>query len=161
MDKTKKFNSFLDEIISETGLRQEDIAKQINYDNTYLSQARKNPTEKLYSKLQDYIEKFRESKKSQPKAEDSEQDIKKPDTLHIALRGNQVLYDANRDLAYANRRLADAHYMLAESNRELVMALINSGKTFGIPPTFADPGMTPGDAEGSQRMTSGRKKKAG
>jgi transcriptional regulator with XRE-family HTH domain len=85
----------------------------------------------------------------------------KPDTLHIALRGNQVLYDANRDLAYANRRLADAHYMLAESNRELVMALISSGKTFGIPQTFADPGMTPGDAEGSQRMTSGRKKKAG
>jgi transcriptional regulator with XRE-family HTH domain len=159
--------------LKKRGVSKGEVAEKIGITQPYLSKVlsgEKPITDSFMAGLHKFYGatikelglKFTKSEGDKPvKNIEQEEDIKKPDTLHIALRGNQVLYDANRDLAYANRRLADAHYMLAESNRELVMALISSGKQFGIQPKFVDPGITPEDAEGGEKMISSKRKKAG
>jgi phage shock protein A len=64
MSKAVNINTLLDEVITESGLTQEEIAEKLNYDKSYLSQARKAGTEKLYHKLLTFRNELRKSKKS-------------------------------------------------------------------------------------------------
>jgi transcriptional regulator with XRE-family HTH domain len=57
-----KINPLLDEIIKESGLTQEELAKELGYDRAYLSQARKEGTKKLHDKLIAYLDNVRKSK---------------------------------------------------------------------------------------------------
>jgi transcriptional regulator with XRE-family HTH domain len=62
MTKPIQIGPLLDQIIKETGLTQEEIAKEIDYDSVYLSQARSAGTKKLFNRLNLFIDEFRKSK---------------------------------------------------------------------------------------------------
>lgn len=61
MTKQVDINPLLNEIIRETKKSQDEIASDLGYDRSYLSQARNAGTRKLYKALESYLMEFRKS----------------------------------------------------------------------------------------------------
>jgi transcriptional regulator with XRE-family HTH domain len=95
----KEIDELIDEIKSSTGLTQQEIAKKIGYSRSYLSQAKKGDSDKLYSALE------KEFKGKLENLTNTE--------LADLIKSNQIL-------AEANKTLADAHLVISKNNEELI-----------------------------------------
>jgi transcriptional regulator with XRE-family HTH domain len=80
-------NPLLDEVIKESGLTQEELAKDLGYDRAYLSQARKEGTKKLENKLLAYLDNVRKSNTNKKAPSGSEEGFK---DKYIALLEKRV-----------------------------------------------------------------------
>lgn len=101
MQKPIEIGPLLDGIIKETGLTQEEIAAELDYDAVYLSQARKAGTKKLYNRLLAFINDYRKSKLSNKGNSIENQDLK--DKLIQQLEKNNAILE--QSLAHMEVRL--------------------------------------------------------
>jgi transcriptional regulator with XRE-family HTH domain len=127
----KEIDDLLRSIKQQTGLTQEEIAKRIGYNRSYLSQAKKTDSEKLYQALR---------KEFMLENEHSSPPQKRDESLN-------ELIQANRILAESNKVLADAHFIISKSNEDLIQitkAAFNllPSRTNHLQP--ADPGINEG-----------------
>jgi transcriptional regulator with XRE-family HTH domain len=144
----KEIDDLLQVIKQKTGLTQEEIAKRIGYNRSYISQAKKTDSEKLYMALKKEFMLENEHPAPAPARDESLNE----------------LIQANRILAESNKVLADAHFIISKSNEDLIQitkAAFNllPSRTNHLQP--ADPGTNVGgQGFAPVRGTSHSKKKS-
>lgn len=118
----KEIDNLLKEIKKKTGLTQDQIAKSIGYSRSYVSQAKKTDSEKLYNaiytKYREKLENITTPEREANYGTDAMNNIAYSN--RVLADANNTLADANKTLANANNTLADAHHIISESNRELL-----------------------------------------
>jgi uncharacterized protein YnzC (UPF0291/DUF896 family) len=108
------FNDLIESIKTATKLSEEEICKQLKYNEGYISQVRTR--KKVSAKFIDNLKR---------EFAGSLQNAKTPEVMHTTVQAVtmdtiKALAASNQTLSDANKRLADAHYLLAEGNTRLV-----------------------------------------
>lgn len=100
----KDLDNLLQLIKEKTGMNQDEIAKRVNYNRSYLSQAKKKDSDKLYGVLYNAFKDVLENLTTEAQPIKGAKDVDHP-TMQAIL-----------DLTYSSRKTADGIEKMADAN---------------------------------------------